>query len=65
MVIGLRLLDDWGGGGGGEGEQIPYKSRYRCEASAESRLHKISPKTLIPSQKSASKPNDQSSFDEI
>ena len=32
------------------GEQISYKSRYGCAASAESRLHKISPKNLIPRQ---------------
>ena len=38
-----RLLNDWG-------EQISYKSRYGCAASAESRLHKISPKNLTPRQ---------------
>ena len=47
--MGLRLLNDWGGGG--EGEQILYKSRYRYAASAQSRLDKISPKNLIPRQK--------------
>ena len=40
---GTRLLNDWG-------EQISYKSRYGCAASAEARLHKISPKNLIPRQ---------------
>ena len=43
VLTGLRLLNDWG-------EQISHKSRYGCAASAESRLHKISPKNLIPRQ---------------
>ena len=43
VLTGLRLLNDWG-------EQISHKSRYGCAASAESRLHKISPKNLIPKQ---------------
>ena len=39
VLTGLRLLNDWG-------EQISHKSRYGCATSAESRLHKISPKKL-------------------
>ena len=47
---------DWGGGG------LPNKGRYRCAASAKPRAGKISPKNLMPGQKSDQKPNDRASF---
>ena len=44
------------------GGQLPNKGRYRCVASAKPRPGTISPKNLIPRQKSAQKPNDGASF---
>ena len=52
-----------GGGGGGGG--LPNKGRYGCVASAKPRPAKISPKNLIPGQKSAQKPNDWANFHEL
>ena len=49
------------GGGGG----LPDKGRYGCSVSAKHRPGKISPKNLMPWQKSAQKPNDRASFHEL
>ena len=49
-------------GGGGGGGQLPNKGWYGCAASAKPWLGTISPKNLMPGQKSAQKPNDGASF---
>ena len=46
-------------GGGG---RLPNKVRYGCATSAKPRPGKISPKNLMPGQKSAQKPNDWARF---
>ena len=51
-----------GGGGGG---RLPNNCRYGCAASAKPRPGKISPKNLMPGQKSAQKLNDRASFHEL
>ena len=47
------------------GGGLPNKGRYGCAASAKPRPGKISPKNLMPGQKSAQKPNDRASFHEL
>ena len=49
-------------GGGG---RLPNKGRYGRAASAKPRPGNISPKNLMPGQKSAQKPNDWASFHEL
>ena len=49
-------------GGGG---RLPNKVRYGCAPGAKTRPGKISPKNLMPGQKSAQKPNDRASFHEL
>ena len=44
---------------------LPDKHRYGCALSAKPRPGKISPKILMPGQKSAQKPNDRASFHEL
>ena len=59
----LNVAKNRGGGG-----RLPNKGRYECAASAASakpRPGKISPKNLMPGQKSAQKPNDRASFHEF
>ena len=48
--------------GGGEGERLPNRGSYGCAVSAKARPGKISPKNLMPGQKSAQKPNDWEVF---
>ena len=55
-----NLHRDIPGGGG-----LPNKCRYGCAASAKPRPGKISPRNLMPGQKSAQKPNDSASFHEL
>ena len=55
--IGMYYQKSGGGGGG-----LPNKGSYGCAASAEPRPAKISPKNLMPGQKSAQKPNDREVF---
>ena len=54
-----------GGRGEGGGGGLPNKGRYGCAASAKPRPGKISPKNLMPGQKSDQKPNDRTSFHEL
>ena len=49
----------------GGGRRLPNKGRYRCAVSAKPRPGKICPKNLMPTQKSAQKPNDQASSHEL
>ena len=46
----------------GGGRRLPNKGRYGYVTSAKPRPGKISPKSLMPGQKSAQKPNDWASF---
>ena len=52
----MKLLILRGGG------RLPNKGRYGCAASAKPRSETVSPKNLMPGQKSAQKPNDWASF---
>ena len=55
MLYRTKLIYESQGG-------LPSKGRYGCAASAKLRPGKISPKNLMPRQKSAQKPNDRASF---
>ena len=57
ILLAFGEITHFGGGGA-----VPNKGRYGCVASAIPWPGTISPKNLMPGQKSAQKPNDWASF---